>query len=230
MAKVNKAARHHKLFIIIAGSVLALGVIGFIAYDFWVMNQKTTTVLGVPGIITTDDADDPEKSSEGSETTQVAKEDLSSYKVAANAPRILTIDRLGIEARIRPMGLNSDKSIQAPKNIYDAGWYTGSSEPGENGAMFIDGHASGSSRYGLFAYLDTLKQGDRITVEKGDGTTLTYSVVHTATVSLRDVNMSEALAPYAGVTKGLTLMSCTGVWLKDQATLDRRVIVYAEQV
>ncbi len=160
----------------------------------------------------------------------MTKDDLSGYKVAADAPRVLTIDGLNISARIRPMSLNSDKSIQAPKNINDSGWYTGSAKPGEAGAMFIDGHASGATRRGLFGYLDTMKNGDTLSVEKGNGEKLTYKVVHVAVVPLDAVDMSKILAPYAGVRNGLNLMSCTGAWVDDAETLDHRVVVYTEQI
>jgi LPXTG-site transpeptidase (sortase) family protein len=174
--------------------------------------------------------DNEEKSKEGSETAEPSSNDLANYRVAPDEPRALYIDTLNIAARIRPMGLNTDKSIQAPTNIYDAGWYTGSAKPGANGALFIDGHASGDTRYGLFGSLDLLKKGDMVTVEKGDGTKLKYKVVQTETVSLKDVDMNKVLAPYPGVTKGLNLMTCTGVWVKDAATLDKRVIVYTAAV
>lgn len=212
-------------------SVAVLGLVavaGFIAYDIWLVEQKTQKILGAPGIISTED--NTEKSSEGSETTEVPQDLLASYSVAADAPRALYIDKLGIAARVQQMGINKDNSIQAPVNINDSGWYTGSAKPGEAGAMFIDGHASGSSRMGLFAYLDTLKVGDTLQVEKGDMSRLTYRVVHVETVAVDSVDMSKVLSPYSGVENGLNLMTCTGVWLKDRETLDHRVVVYTEQV
>lgn len=210
--------------------VIALAVVGFIAYDFWLVNQKTQALLVAPGIITPLNESDPEKAAEGSETTKPTIDDLSTYKVAADAPRVLTIKKLNVAARIRPMELNSDKTIQAPKSIYDAGWYTGSAKPGETGAVFIDGHASGATHFGLFGYLTLLKIGDELSVEKGNGELLTYRVVHTEKVPLNAIDMVKALAPYEGVKKGLNLMTCTGKWLDDDKTLDHRVIVYTEQV
>ncbi len=226
----QKVPKKQRIVFISLVALVVLGAVGYIAYDFWSVNQKTHAILGAPGIITTADSNDPEKASEGSETTQVTKDDLSSYRVVADAPRILTIDTLGIEARIRPMSLTSDKSIQAPKNINDAGWYTGSAKPGEAGAMFIDGHASGATKLGLFGNLTALKSGDTMTVEKGDGMKLMYRVVHVATVPLESIDMSKALAPYPGVKNGLNLMTCTGTWVKESSTLDHRVIVYTEQI
>lgn len=229
MAKTaQKITKRQHTILISAVVLVAVALIGFVVYDFWAVNQKTHAVLGAPGVTANDTGS--EKANEGSDTTALTKDDLAAYKVAPDEPRILRIDRLGLAARIRPMGLNSDKSIQAPKNINDSGWYVGSAKPGEAGALFIDGHASGSTRLGLFAYLDTLQKDDIVRLEKGDGTKLTYRVVHVATVPLESVDMSKILAPYPGVRKGLNLMTCTGVWVKDAATLTHRVVVYTEQV
>ncbi len=225
--QLNKKQR-----IIVGGlvAVVILAIVGYVVYDFWSIQQKTHSILRAPGIVSASETTTGEKTHEGSETTQPSTNDLANYRVAPDEPRALYIDALNIAARIKPMGLNSDKSIQAPTNIYDAGWYTGSAKPGANGALFIDGHASGDTRYGLFGSLGTLKKDDTIVVEKGDGTKLTYRVVYIETVSLEDVDMSKVLAPYPGVTQGLNLMTCTGVWVKDAATLDKRVIVYTAAV
>jgi LPXTG-site transpeptidase (sortase) family protein len=96
--------------------------------------------------------------------------------------------------------------------------------------MFIDGHASGPTREGLFAYLDTLEKNDTLQVEKGDGTKLKYKVVRTEVVALSDIDMKKILLPHNGVTKGLNLMTCTGKWLPREKTYDHRVVVYTQQI
>lgn len=209
--------------------MVLLAIVAFVAYDIWVVEQKTQQVLGAPGIISSE-TPTGEKAVEGSERAPVSPDALANYTVAADAPRALYIDELNIAARVQPMGVHSDKSIQAPRNVNDSGWYIGSSKPGQVGAMFIDGHASADGRLGLFKELDTLTVGDTIQVEKGDGTRFTYKVVHTETVSVDEVDMRHVLAPYEGVEKGLNVMTCVGVWLEDRETLDSRVIVYTQQV
>jgi len=211
-------------------ALIGAAIAGYIVYDFVIVNQKTQSLLVAPGVIASNKKEDPEKAAEGLDATVATKDDLSKYKVAADEPRIISIKKLGISARVRPMSLNGDRSIQAPKNINDAGWYIGSVKPGETGAMFIDGHASGSTHFGLFGYLNILKDGDTISLEKGDGTALTYRVVHVETVALKDIDMSKILATYPGVEKGLNLMTCTGKWMNKGETLDHRVVVYTEQV
>lgn len=228
--EAQKTSMKQRLVFICLVVVIVLGLAGYIVYDFWSVNQKTQAVLVAPGVGTATDSDDPVKAAEGSEMTAATSNDLSTYTVAADAPRLLTIEKINVAARIRPMGLNPDKTIQSPKNVNDAGWYTGSVKPGESGALFIDGHASGATRYGLFGSLDKLKNGDTVKLEKGDKTVLTYKVVHVEIVPLDSIDMSKALAPYPRVDKGLNLMTCTGKWLDANETLDHRVVVYTEQV
>ena len=161
------------------------------------------------------------------ETTKPA---LDSYSVAPDDPRALYIDKLSIAARIMPMGVTDDNSVDAPRNIYDAGWYTGSARPDKAGAMFVDGHASGASRLGLFAYIDTLQAGDSVVVEKGDGQRIEYVVRAVETYAADAVDMDKVLKPYTKGAKGLNLMTCTGSWVPDEKTYDKRVVVYTEQV
>ena len=120
--------------------------------------------------------------------------------------------------------------MQAPVNIFDSGWYGASAKPGTPGATVIDAHASGATREGLFAYLDTLTIGDELSLERGDGQTFTYRVTHTETIPLNEVDMTKLLTPYGTATEGVNLITCTGSWLPDQKTYDHRVMVYTERV
>lgn len=219
----------HKKFFLIALAVIVLLLTGYIAYDTWLTNSRAEAVLTSQPSTSTDPTG-WSKDDEGKDESVIPKSALSSYTVAPSLPRALYIDKLGIAARVMPMSINTDNSIQAPKNIFDSGWYNGSVKPGETGAMFIDGHASGATRQGLFAYLDTLKVGDKMQVEKGDGEKLNYKVVKVETVPLADVDMKKVLLPHGNVSKALNLMTCTGKWLPKEKTYDHRVIVYTEQV
>ncbi len=212
------------MFALIVGILAALGLC-FLGYK--VLTHKPT--VGQPAVVGSS-SDHADVAKEGSDETPVVTSSLASYTVAPDEPRILKIDALGINARIRPMKVNSLGAVQAPVNIYDSGWYTSSSKPGGYGAMFIDGHASGATRQGLFAYLDTLKEGNTVSVETGDGQQFNYKVVHVETVSKDGVDMNKALQAYGGAKEGLNLMTCTGTWVNSQKTLTNRVIVYTERV
>lgn len=166
---------------------------------------------------------------EGKDEAESTPDALSGYKVEASHPRVILIDSIDLRGRILPMGLNPDKSVQAPINIFDAGWYTGSAKPGEKGAAVIDGHASGPSRKGLFAYVETLANGDRLKIERGDGSLLEYEVVGKKEYDYKNVDMAEVLRVHEG-DEGANLITCTGAWVDSEKTFDKRVVVFTRRV
>lgn len=212
-------------------AIFVLAMTGYLSIDTWVTNNKVKAEFSqLPQTSTASATVAEQKALEGHDETVPQKNTLASYTVASSLPRALYINKIKISARIMPMSVNTDGSVQAPRNIFDSGWYSGSVKPGEIGAMFIDGHASGPTREGLFAYLDKLVEGDVITVEKGDGSRLNYKVVHTEIQPLANLDMKKMLLPYGTVSRGLNMMTCTGTWVNASKTFDKRVLVFAEQV
>jgi len=211
--------RPNKRAIITGPIVLGLIIIGFAT---WFQGGKATQQQ--PGM-----SPQARQQAEGKSEGPVSDSLLASYKVADYLPRIITIEKLGVTARVLPMGVNPDGSMQAPLNINDSGWYTKSARPDTPGAIVIDGHVRGPTKPGIFDHLDTLVAGDVVTLEKGDRETLEYRVVKVKTVPLDAVNMNEVLRPYTAKTESLNLISCTGTWQKDKKTFDKRVLVFAEQ-
>jgi len=213
------------IFVVVIGAVAA-GYFGSIALFQYLNPQETPQPIAT----NTSDPAVPDAAIEATDETEIPKSTIDDYKVAPDMPRFLSIAKLNMKARILPMGINSDGAVQAPVNIYDSGWYKGGAKPGTQGASFIDAHASGSTRQGLFAYLDTLKNGDVVSVEQGDGIVFNYKVVHSETVARDAVNMDKALRVYGDASEGLNLMTCTGKWIANERTYDQRVVVYTERV
>jgi LPXTG-site transpeptidase (sortase) family protein len=224
MITKNKQLKRVPSFMLILGILACLGI-GFFGYSIF------ANKLFVPQPIASGfGSNNPDVVIEGSDETAIELDTIKEYTVPADEPRYLSINTLNVYAKVRPMGVNSVGAIQAPVNIYDSGWYNGSSKPGTRGAVFIDGHASGTTREGLFAYIDTLQNGAIITLERGDGQLFNYKVVHVETVSKDAVDMNKALHTYGGVEEGLNLMTCTGAWIPELKTYDKRAIVYTERV
>jgi LPXTG-site transpeptidase (sortase) family protein len=210
--------------LLLALGVVVIGVGGFVA---WKDNFGTQT----PGAVANDTPATHVQANEGKDKTPLPKNTLADYKVAADAPRAIYINKLGVAARLLPMGVNADNSMQAPININDGGWYTGSAKPGKPGAMVVDGHASKTgTNYGLFGNLNKLNIGDKITVERGDGTKFTYQVAYTEEVPEDQVDMNKVMVPYGNAAQSINLITCAGEWTKDGKTLDHRIIVYATLV
>jgi sortase (surface protein transpeptidase) len=210
--------------------VLILTTTGYISFTTWqIDNQAKKAFAASPStkdILVSSSSSSTD--STGTDNTPISKKTISTYKVAPNLPRTISINKINVDARVLSMGVNSDNSLQVPTNTNDAGWYSESAQPGQAGAMLIDGHASETgTHYGLFGYVDTLKVGDQITVQRGDGVNFTYIIVHTEIDPLEGLDMNKLLLPYGGATQGLNIITCTGKWIDNNTTLDHRLLVFA---
>lgn len=160
-------------------------------------------------------------------TTKPALDAFASYTVAANLPRYIFIPKLSVQAIVRPLGLTANGQLATPDNVYDTGWYTGSSTPGQPGAMVIDGHVSSWTTNGVFYGLKTLEAGDTIQVEQGDGVIINYSVVEKRVYDYQQVDMSAVLSPVDTSKPGLNLITCTGDVIKGTNEFDERIVIFA---
>ena len=210
-------------------AVLILIATCYVGVDTWLTNNRLKAELNKTPSAALGVSTNDYQSQEGKDRTPLPSNTLANYKVAADEPRAIYINKINVAARVKPMALNPDNSVQAPINIFDSGWYTGSVKPGEVGAMLIDGHSTTDGQ-ALFGKLDTLVKGDQIQVEKGDGTKLTYKVVFTETVDKDAVDMKKLLLPYGDALRALNLITCSGSWNDSEQTLAKRTLVYAQQI
>ena len=162
--------------------------------------------------------------------TPVTPAQRTQYKVAPDAPRILSIGKLGIESRVMALGTLQNGQLATPRNIYDTGWFTGSSKPGQAGATLIAGHMTGLKNYGVFTNLSKLIRGDIISIERGDGKVISYKVVTTIQVPVAGVDMSSLMVPVVAGKPGLNLITCTGSFVTKLNTFSDRLLVYTTQI
>ena len=181
----------------------------------------------------------------------ISQRDINNYKVQANYPRILIIPSLGIDARMTPLGLlasqNGSQQLDAPKNVYDTGWYDCTINPVANRrcatkklpndnniaiANLVDGHScEGYNVPCVFNKLAQIKVGAMITIEIGDGTKLNYVVREVDIVPLSQVDMEKMMKPIENGHEGLNLITCAGSWTakdsRGRDSMNQRVEVYA---
>ncbi|TAL14750.1 sortase [Patescibacteria group bacterium] len=159
----------------------------------------------------------------------VTSAQVKTYTVDAAHPRYITIPSIGLgNTRIYPVSLNSNNLLQAPDNINDAGWYSKSSTPGSGGVILIDGHNQGITKNGAFAKLGTLKSGDKIILQRGDGNTFTYKVVDNQSMSIDEVNATGMTMMGKTAVPGkeaLNLITFDGKWVPKLGTFDRRIML-----
>lgn len=166
----------------------------------------------------------------GSSTAPPAetKPDLSSYAVSPTQPRILSIPKLSVKARVLSLGVKPNNELQTPNNIYDTGWYQNSAKPGDaGGAILIDGHVHGPTIPGVFANLKTLVAGDAIKLERGDGKTYNFKVVKVEAYPADKLDMAAALTSIVPGKLGLNLITCTGPFDASRTQYEQRLIVFA---
>jgi sortase A len=156
---------------------------------------------------------------------------IASYNVSATDPKYIAIPAINItNTPILKLGLTKTGQINVPDNIYETGWYDGSSEPGQAGAMFIYGHVSSWQANGIFYNLKKLKAGDQVTIVRGDNKTYIYQVVSTKIYAYNNVDMNQVLAPVDSSKPGLNLMTCTGQVIKGTSEFNERLVVFTSLV
>lgn len=155
--------------------------------------------------------------------------EIQTYQAAADAPRLLRIPKLDIEARVKRVGTSLNGEPISPSNIYDTGWYDDSSKPGQAGAVLINGHIAGSTKQGVFHDLGTLQPNDIIQIERGDKTVLTYIVNKVQAYSGDQIDMNTALQSIVADKNGLNLMTSSANYDGGVGQSGQRVIVFAVQ-
>lgn len=156
--------------------------------------------------------------------------DPDNYQVAAYKPRFISIPSLGLsKIPVTEVGWVNGNQLGSPKSTRVAGWFYRSAIPGERGAAIINAHG-GDLGTGIFKTLPKIKMGDEVIIEMGDGRKFTYVVGEIAFKALgEEANkyMNTAFKSLVPGVPSLTLITCTGNWLKAQQTYDQRLYVRA---
>jgi sortase (surface protein transpeptidase) len=132
----------------------------------------------------------------------------------------VSIASIGLSSQFVAVGLTSTNAIDVNPSL--VGWWNGSAQPGNPGAVFLDGHNPG-----VFRALPSVQVGAQISLTKASGEIFNYTVVHTEIVQLVGIDMNAALSPYAGASEGLNLMTCVGTYNSQLGSTDQRFVVYA---
>ncbi|MDQ6673904.1 MAG: class F sortase [Chloroflexota bacterium] len=144
---------------------------------------------------------------------------------AATEPARLVVQRLGLDTAIQSTAPAPDGSLPAPAEPETIAWYTDSARLGEGGTMLLAGHVDWVGRRAAFRDLDTLRQGDDVSVIDTDGAPLHYRVTETQwypedSPALHHLMVSPGWGPPT-----LTLVTCGGPFdLASRSYLDRLVV------
>ncbi|WP_338749249.1 class F sortase [Janibacter alittae] len=164
-------------------------------------------------------------SSTASPTPSVAEALPAAKPVAVRLPSI------DVKSPVHPLGLNAQGGLEVPSGdrYDDVAWYDGSPTPGEVGPAVLEGHVTGSSHNpSVFFELGDTRQGDRIEVDRADGSTATFEVTQVKEYPKADFPQVDVY----GATQGpeLRVITCGGTYDENARRHQDNIVVFAELV
>jgi hypothetical protein len=97
-------------------------------------------------------------------------------RLRAVPPARREMPAIGVDAPLIPLGLDRTGALQVPRRFDVAGWWTGGARPGERGPAVIVGHVDSRTGPAVSFRLRSLRRGERIMVERRDGSRLRSTV------------------------------------------------------
>lgn len=169
-------------------------------------------------------ADDSYRENNSANNSESNKANINDEK---ELPKTLNIPKLGINAKVQSVGLNSDDEMDVPSNNDDVAWFGLGVVPGKKGSAVVAGHLNGrSGEPAIFWDLHKLKIGDDIYVVDNDESKKHFQVVSVEKYKTNSAPMEKIFGLNDGVY--LNLITCGGEWDRVENTYDERLVVFAE--
>ncbi|MFJ9173934.1 sortase domain-bontaining protein [Streptomyces sp. NPDC102360] len=130
---------------------------------------------------------------------------------AAQTPVRVKVPSLKVNARIEPLGLNKDNTLQVPPFARggNVGWYSLGAAPGTVGPAVLVGHKDlPGGADGVFARLDEIQHGATVAVTDRAGQVRNFSVTRIRTVGKGNFPTDKVYGPTR--RPELRLITCGG--------------------
>lgn len=169
-----KHARPHQWFIkdgrpsLGRVAVAALGVAAVVGVTATIARGSSSTPTARPTVPVVVPIESP--GTDGASAT-------SSPTATDARPVSIDIPAINLHSTLQTLGLDATGALEPPTNLTQAGWYTGSPVPGQNGPSVIAGHVDSFAGPAVFFNLKSLNAGDRITVGLSSGQSVAFQVM-----------------------------------------------------
>lgn len=145
--------------------------------------------------------------------------------VKVQIPTLLTIESLGVSARVVAVGVAPDGQMEIPERGDQIGWYRHGPAPGAaHGSAVLASHITTRTGWGVLAGLGELGRGDPIVVHTAAGE-IHYTVRARAVVPKADLDTAELFARQG--EHRLLIVTCGGPWVEAEGAHRDNVIVEA---
>ncbi len=175
--------------------LVGIGMIGVAAYEFAYRGNDPSQLIWVrPG-----EPAAPAAADDGQPPPQA--------RPAGTEPFRLVIEKIGVDAPVSTYGLDENAAPRVPYDADLVAWYDFSSYPGNGENAVFAGHVTWRGD-AVFKRLGELEAGDRIRIQREDGSHLIYEVTESVLVEPSDPTARDWMLP-AGEDV-VTLITCGG--------------------
>ncbi|MFF2508309.1 class F sortase [Streptomyces sp. NPDC058067] len=149
--------------------------------------------------------------------------------MAAAAPQRVDIASLKIEAPVESRGLDGNGAIDPPpfSQAGVVGWYGGGAKPGERGTALLVGHVDTDTRPAVFYHLSSAKPGDKVRVERDDGSVAEFTIDDVQVFSRTRFDAKKAYGQRQSDRAELRLITCGGTFDRASRSYTANVVVSA---
>ena len=160
----------------------------------------------------------------------VVPEPVSVAEITPEAPppHRVRVDRLGIESDLVGLKIQGDGTLEVPDDYDTAGWHRAGTAPGDVGPAVVVGHVDSHEGPAVFYRLRELQPGDRVTIDRVDGSVVVFEVYGQETVPKDAFPTERVYGPTDGPE--LRLVTCGGRFDEQARRYTDNVVVYATQV
>jgi len=143
-------------------------------------------------------------------------------------PVRLRISKIGVDVSFVELGVTENQEIEIPTGYEEVGWYKHGPTPGELGPAVVLGHVDSKDGPAVFFSLGQLNPGDRVEIDRDDGTTAEFEV---KTLERYEQKNFPTSLVYGDIDHaGLRLITCSGSYDRESKRYDHNLVVYAELV
>ena len=160
---------------------------------------------------------------------EVTSTDIDGEIMTESLPTRLRIPKIDVDTTFtEPLGLDENQEVDIPYDFERVGWYKYGPTPGELGPAVILGHVDSFEGAAVFYHLGQLEAGDRVFVDREDGSTAIFEVTTYERPSQDDFPTQKV---YGNINfAGLRLVTCTGQFDKGEQRYSHNLVVYAKLV